>query len=319
MNTQNARAGEHRGQPKPGQSPTCSNRHQGCTLFERLRRNARAALRHLVVSLLLLLTVLAVAGASLLPGRIRRCRPALWLVVGYVRLALAVYGVKIICPERAIIRHHEGLVFINHLSHLDAMAWLSLGPARSLAAVELRRYPLVGRLADAVGTVYVNRSDQASRRQARNAVAAAVRHEPYPALVIAPEGKLGPGDRLLPFRHGAFAIAVEQRIPVLLCTLHYTPLEVAIWHGGQGETMQQAFWRLGQLSEPMQVEINIVERLHPQPGDDPAALAEHAQQVMSRVLGLAVDGTGQVLETGPVSSQCVPFRDKSACSSLVTL
>ena len=246
----------------------------------------RAHVRRVATLLLLVLTAAAIKLATFLPFRIHGYRPEVWVGVLYARGMLAIYNVRVSCPDRARISQHAGLVFINHLSHLDTIAWLSMGPTRALAAAEVRDYPLVGTISNALGTIYVKRDDRPSRAEARRQVIAALRRDPRPPIVIAVEGKLGPGDYLLPFRYGAFAIAAETAVPVQLWVFRYTPLDVAIWHGGRGETLGDAIWRLGEFAGPMQVEFTLVDTLHPQPGDDPIALADAAHQAMSSALGL---------------------------------
>ena len=254
-----------------------------------MRGNIRAILRQGLLAIILILGVVGVALANLVSVRVRQYRLAQWVVVGVTRLALAIYNVKLICPERERIRRHQGLIVINHLSVLDAVGLFSLGPARCLIAAEIRDYPLMGRIAEGAGYVFVQRTNKGSRAEARTAIVDALRCEPELALVIAPEGKFGPGDRLLPFRHGTFAIAADNGLPVLLCAIRYTPLEVAICHGSRGETLSHAIWRLGQFAGPLRMEISPVDVLYPHPGDDPAQLAEQAHHTLSMALDLPVN------------------------------
>ena len=84
-----------------------------------------------------------------------------------------------------------------------------------------------------LGTIFVQRSDPNSRKQARAEVAKALQADPQPPVVIFPEGRLGPGTKMLPFRNGAF-IASENGISLLPCAVRYRPLEVAWWRGQGG-------------------------------------------------------------------------------------
>src|SRR5690606_31440949 len=128
-----------------------------------------------------------------------------------------------------------------------------------------------------------------SRKAARRAVLAAWQASPFPPLVIFPEGRLGPGNRLLPFRYGAFEIAAEQGIPFVPCALRYRPLEVAVWHGGQGEPLWAAAWRLASSPRPVTVEVLPLAVVTPGPQDDAATLAATTRAALAEALGVDLD------------------------------
>src|SRR5690606_35003773 len=130
-------------------------------------------------------------------------------------------------------------IFPNHVSYVDVMVIAAITPVRFLAKAEVRRMPLIGQLAKAIGCVFVDRSDKASRQAARQSLAR-LRH--FPAIALYPEGKRGPGDALLPFRYGAFELVTDVGAAFLPCIISYNRLDVAIWH--RGESILRALWRL---------------------------------------------------------------------------
>ncbi|MEZ4831439.1 MAG: 1-acyl-sn-glycerol-3-phosphate acyltransferase [Caldilineaceae bacterium] len=71
------------------------------------------------------------------------------------------------------------------------------------AAVELHQRPVVGWLAAQIGTIFVERKDQASRKEARRIIAKVLARSAYPPVIVFPEGRLGLGDQVLslPLRH----------------------------------------------------------------------------------------------------------------------
>jgi len=226
--------------------------------------------------------VLIVLVAGLLPLRIRRRRPAAWVAMGMARLFNRLYNIQVVCPAPTTLRHHRGFIFPNHLSFLDVVVLQSLMPTRFLSMAAVRNYPLIGWLAVAIGTIFVVREDDQSRRQARDAIVQSYQQEADPPIVLFPEGKLGPGDRLLPFRHGAFEMAVEHGIAFVPCVLKYTPLAVALWRSG---TIVGAVWQLAQMQTPLRVEVTPLAVVQPQPGDDPVVLAQATQQAMEKAFG----------------------------------
>ncbi len=225
--------------------------------------------------------------ASLLPLRIRGCSPAAWAVTGVVRLVLPLYRVRVRSQAAQRLRDHRGLLFPNHASALDIAALLYYGPQRFLGAAEIESRFLIGWIAGRVGTVFVSRQDKNSRKLARTQVAAAYQAADRPPIVLFPEGRLGPGDGIFPFRRGGFEIAVENSIPYLTCALRYEPLEVALWRvAREGEGMWGSLWRIAQYTGMMHVEVIPLSAVQPQPGDDAAALADAARQEVADALGL---------------------------------
>jgi 1-acyl-sn-glycerol-3-phosphate acyltransferase len=243
-----------------------------------------ALVRIAITLIVLVLGVIVILLAGLLPLRIQGRRSAAWVAVGLARLFNVIYHVKVVTPSPEILHRHRGFIFANHQSYLDAIALLSVMPARFLAAAELRNYPLVHWIAVAMGTIYVQREDRGSRRQARNEIIEHFRQEPDPPIVIFPEGKLGPGDQPLPFRHGAFALANENAVPYLLCAIHYQPLAIAAWRGAQGEGLAAAIWRLARYSGTVQVRLEPLALVYDPSGAEAAQLAEAAHQAISTAL-----------------------------------
>ena len=238
-------------------------------------------------------TVTTGAGVILLGGlaplRVRGVRLAGWIVLGISHLVCRIFQVRVHCPEPAVLRQHMGFVFPNHLSLLDPLVLLSLWPMRFVAATEVMRYPVVGWITKSIGTVFVARHDRNARKQARGEIVAAMAQEPQPPIVLFPEGRLGPGHQLYPFRYGAFDVAVNQGITYIPCGLRYRPLDVVIWHGGQGEKLWNALWRLARHPGPVLAEVIPLAPVLPQPGDDPAQLAMKALADIAAVLALPAE------------------------------
>lgn len=224
-----------------------------------------------------------------LPLRIRGVRPAGWIVTGLARGVCRIMRVRILSQDFDSLRRHVGLIFPNHLSLLDPLVLLAVMPVRFVAATEVARYPLIGQLTKSIDTVFVSRHDRESRREARRRIAEAFQHAKHPPIVLFPEGRLGPGHRLYPFRYGAFNVAAGAGISFMPCGLRYQPLDVAVWHGGQGESLWRALWRLATSPVPVQVEVLPLKKVEPHNGADPVSLAEQTQRHLASVLGLPLE------------------------------
>lgn len=244
--------------------------------------------RLFVVGSVLLVGFLVVMPASLLPVRIRRASLALWIVLFMSRVFLWVFRVQVHCSDVDRLRRHEGFIFPNHHSYLESLIFLSITPVRFLAAIEVSRRPVTGLIARAIGTIFVARNDRQSRVQARLAITRALKNAPYPPVVLYPEGKLGPGEKLNPFRFGAFEMAAENSIPFLPVAVHFDPIEVAVWRGGAGESLMDALWRLARYTGPVRVKLTLMATYHPSGDDDARQIALMTQSAIAQELQLPV-------------------------------
>lgn len=241
--------------------------------------------RTLLVAAVIIAGLPIVLLTNLISFRIRGCRIPTWIVVTMTRLFNRICNVHVYCRNPERLYQHNGLIFANHVSYLEPILLFSVTPVRFLAAVEVRSKPGIGTLASSLDTVYVKREDRESRGKARIQIANALAQRPYPPLVLFPEGRLGPGDQLNPFRYGAFAIAVEKEIPFLPCAIRYSRLDLAVWYGGSGEMMVSAFWRLARFPGPFKVELIPLEPIKPAHDDAPVMLASATQDALSMALG----------------------------------
>ena len=108
------------------------------------------------------------------------------------------------------------VVVANHSSPMDIPALLWADPdVRFLAAADLFRVPLLASAMRAIGTLPIDRrdhdraTDQLDRMTARGAAGGP------DDLVVFAEGGIAPPGRMLPFKTGAFVLAIRAARPVL--------------------------------------------------------------------------------------------------------
>ena len=111
-------------------------------------------------------------------------------------------GVARICGARVRIEgappRFGTLLIANHISWLDIPVLAGATGCAFVSKAEVADHPLLKWIADQNGTLYVNRSDKrAIHGQAERLRAALRRGQP---LAIFPEGTVGVGGRLLPFK-----------------------------------------------------------------------------------------------------------------------
>lgn len=238
----------------------------------------RGLIRLLITLFIMISGTIFVLATFWLPIRWRGIPLAAWTVTVMARMVTRVMDVRVHCPEPEKIRNLRGFVFPNHSSYMDIVLAVHLIPMRFVAKEEIRRMPLVGLIAQAIGCVFVKRESKASRTEARLKLGQVKR---YPPIVLFPEGRTNSSDDLLPFRHGAFAVAIENDVPYLPCVILFDRPEIVRW---QGDPFHRAVWRLASRSGPINAFWIPLEPIQPQADDDPVQLAEKCQAAMTAVL-----------------------------------
>ena len=104
-----------------------------------------------------------------------------------------------------------------HFSYLDPLVLMYAELPCQVSMQALRSWPLVGRVAAAMSTIFVERSDAVSRAEARRTIRERATQPGWPAVLVFPEGTTTNGTALIRFRSGAF----EPGLPVQPVLLRY--------------------------------------------------------------------------------------------------
>lgn len=171
-------------------------------------------------------------------------------------------------PRRAAV------MVSNHRSLADILIAFGLPiQYRFVAKRSLFSLPLVGWAMTLCGYVRLVRGDSESAKQmmidCKRWLACDI------PVYIYPEGTYGPGDRLLPFKRGAFALAMEEKVPIVPMAITGSPSLI----DGDGPL----------ISMRARVRLEVLEAIEPAEfGDDPIALGERVRARISAALGLPV-------------------------------
>ncbi len=111
------------------------------------------------------------------------------------------------------------LLVSNHLSYLDIPVLASQMPTVFVSKSEVAEWPLVGRGARAMGTIFLVRARKRElpdvNRQIESALGAG------DGVVVFPEGTSTKGDQVLSFRPSLLAPAAQAELPVRAAVLRY--------------------------------------------------------------------------------------------------
>ncbi len=123
----------------------------------------------------------------------------------------------------------EPSVFMgNHRSYVDAVLIPAKFPVTFVARSESQHWPIIGRGASMLGTIWVNRKDPDSRKATREKVRQKL--EAGSGIVIFPEGTTHTGPDLLTYRPSMFYICAEGGFPITPVAIEYKDPRIA-WVG----------------------------------------------------------------------------------------
>lgn len=148
-----------------------------------------------------------------LPALTRTRKIIRWLLRGVVRIFVwSIIRLRVEGLEN-VPSHGPALLVSNHLGDADVIVGLAATPAyfEILGKIELYDFPIVGRLMDAYGTIWVHRG-QPDRRAIRAVLSGLAEGR---MVAIAPEGRESLSGALEQGTGGAAYIALKADVPVI--------------------------------------------------------------------------------------------------------
>lgn len=111
------------------------------------------------------------------------------------------------------------LLVSNHLSWLDIPVLHAVHFCRFVSKSEVRHWPVIGRLASAADTLYLERE---SRRDAHRVLHAMAEHlRQGEVLAVFPEGTTSDGHDVLPFHANLLQAAISAQVPIQPVALQF--------------------------------------------------------------------------------------------------
>lgn len=136
--------------------------------------------------------------------------------------ATAITGVELEVEDEKNLWSSRPCVFIfNHQSKADVMILAKL-IRRDMGGVgkkEIKNIPILGKLMEWGGTVFVDRADGKSAIKAMEPLVDAIKIEGK-SICISPEGTRSLTPKLEPFKKGAFHLAMQAGVPIVPIVIH---------------------------------------------------------------------------------------------------
>ena len=131
-----------------------------------------------------------------------------------------------ITPVQVKVRHAERIdsrqsyvIVANHQSTYDILVLYGYLPMafKWVMKIELRKVPFVGYTCELMGHIYVDRKNRQAAKKTMQQAGDKLKNGT--SVLFFPEGTRHQGDRLLPFKKGAFKMAQSLSLPVLPVTI----------------------------------------------------------------------------------------------------
>jgi 1-acyl-sn-glycerol-3-phosphate acyltransferase len=172
----------------------------------------------------------------------RRARIQWWAtkMLRTMGIALQVHGTPLE-PQRG-----GTLLVANHVSWLDIMAVHAVCPqARFVSKADVKHWPVLSRLVDAAGTLYLERERKRDALRVVHVMAQAL--VAGETVAVFPEGTTSDGHALLPFHANLLQAAISTATPVQAVALRFSdarePVSRAVEFVG-ATTLVQSLWRV---------------------------------------------------------------------------
>ncbi|CAK9796488.1 1-acyl-sn-glycerol-3-phosphate acyltransferase alpha [Anthophora plagiata] len=149
--------------------------------------------------------------------RIRDWRNALvtsWCIIQCCKFLGITYRVR---GEENIVKDSGSVLLVNHQSALDmtvmGVLWLLIGKCMAIAKKEILYVGTLGVASWLWGTIFIDRRNSEEAQKILNATAKSIK-ESKAHILIFPEGHRHSNRTLLPFKKGAFHLAIKSQVPI---------------------------------------------------------------------------------------------------------
>lgn len=222
---------------------------------------------------------------------------------------LRLCGVRLVVHEHGETLQRGAMVVSNHVSWTDIYVIDAWRPTPFVSKAEIRQYPMVGWMAEQIGTVFIQREKRSDAMRIMQQLAD--RLTSGQLICVFPEGTTSDGTGLLPFHTNLFQASYLAKCPVQPICLMY--------EGADGrQSMDVPF--IGDMSlmdslkavmgaaRPLTAHLYICPPIPP--GGDRRQVAAQAQQMIDAALRTMQASVGAPAAaagaTGPIGPDSAP-------------
>ena len=156
------------------------------------------------------------------------------------RLVHPLLGVKVRPPKTDAHYPYPAVYVANHQSSLDMFLYPAFLPPRTtlIGKNSLKYIPVFGLAYWLAGNIFLDRDNHSRAWETLQKVAVIMLRKQL-SIFIFPEGTRSNGDGLLPFKRGAFALAIAAQVPVVPICFSSTHKNIDLnrWRSGEVQAM----------------------------------------------------------------------------------
>lgn len=141
----------------------------------------------------------------------------------YSKYGLKILGIKLKIHNFTFKRPYTAVYIANHQDNLDLFVCGSAVPYRTvtIGKKSLKYLPLFGQLYWLSGNIFIDRKNSQKSAKTLNSSTIALQEKNTSIWVFA-EGTRNRGNNILPFKSGAFRMAIEAQVPIIpICVSSY--------------------------------------------------------------------------------------------------
>ena len=223
---------------------------------------------------------------------------------------LQLCGMRLVVHNDSVRLDEGVLVVANHISWIDIYVINAWRPTPFVSKAEIRKWPVVGWLAEQLGTVFIQREKRSDAKRIMHELAN--RLNAGELMCVFPEGTTSDGVQLLPFHANMFQAAVSASRPVQPVCMMYEDAQgrqstapAYIGELSLGESLD-ALLRGGPLTAHVYVGAPLA------PGADRRLLAAEAQASVGAALAALQDPEAR--RSGQIADRTQQFIDAEAAA-----
>ncbi len=146
----------------------------------------------------------------------RECVMGTWIPTWYRIMSTTLGWEMAVEGEEGFETSRPAVIAINHQSNLDIVLWSGFFPRATVVVgkKQIQKIPIFGYVFQGAKNILIDRENAEGARRSLEDAAGRIRAERL-NVWMAPEGHRNLGAEMLPFKKGAFHLAIAAKVPIL--------------------------------------------------------------------------------------------------------